>query len=68
LFLELIAPRLQVQNLPGESVALLIERFGFDQIGNLEAATDLTVSGSRARDLTVLLKLPELRSLRISGS
>ncbi|MGA8086967.1 MAG: NACHT domain-containing protein [Terracidiphilus sp.] len=67
LFLELIAPRLRVQDLPGESVSLLIERFGFDQICNLETATDLTVWGSRARDLSILRKLPELRSLRISG-
>ncbi len=67
LFLELIAPRLVPQNLPGGAVAQIIERFGFEVIDVAEAK-ELSVSGEMARSLDVVEMLPNLTSLRLGGS
>ena len=68
LFLELVAPHMHVQSLPGDAVSSLIRRFGFGGVLRLERAKELKLSAAMARDLSVLRSLPDLEDVHLAGT
>lgn len=66
-FLDLIAPRIRPEGLPGDAVAFLIRKFGFENLPKLEDARELSLSGTWALKPQALERLPHLRSLNLTG-
>ena len=67
MFLDIIAPRLDLTRLPGDALAEMIAKFGCEAINGLEQARELSLSGSKALDLSVLAKVPNLVILSLAG-